>query len=193
VLKNVHNNAEVLRLNVFATRECKFRKGEKVNLFWDDETFSMGLFRGGTQRVVHFWGNHDSFWAGIYVTTLVRLYEVPYHRHPLPISQDSDGNVWIDFSGEEADVKYLPERVRPKDATISYTEKRIAKLSAMLSDHSKMSHKTWPTYLRLYQEVSRAEGFNSFSKWVDMVLVHYVQDHHPHLWETYMNLKNSES
>jgi hypothetical protein len=198
VMRNVFKNkyhqsdgCEVLRFNAVATRLLNFKKGEKVNLYWDSDNLAVGIMRGGNQRKITIWGEKGS-WSTIYITSLVRMYQLPFHRHPLPVSQDPDGNVWVDFSGEKADVKYLPERVRPKDASVSFAGKRIARLCARLEDNSHISNKSWPTYVEMFQEVSRAEGFNSFSKWVDMVLSHYVQDHHPHLWETYMNLKSGD-
>jgi hypothetical protein len=186
------NGCELLKFNSIATRLANFKRGEKVNLFWDADNLFVGVMRGGSQRKVTIWGEKAG-WATVHITSLVRLYQIPFHRHPLPVSCDPDGNVWVDFSGAVADVKYLPEKIRPKDPSVAFTEKRIAKLCARLEDNSYISNKSWPTYLKLYKEVSRAEGFSSFSKWVDMVLSHYVQDHHPHLWETYMTLKSREN
>ena len=170
-----------------------FKHRERVNLFWDAENFLVGLIREGNQRSVQIWGQGTSNWATVHITALVRLYQIPFHRHPLPVSCDPEGNVWIDFSGEKAPTKYIPSNVRVKDPEISFTEKRIAKLCARLSDTSYISNKTWPTMLKLFQEVAKAEGFESFSKWVDTVLVHHIQDHHPHLWETYMTLKSKNN
>jgi hypothetical protein len=120
------------------------------------------------------------------------MYEIPFHRHPLPVSVDPDGNVWVDFSGVKALTTYLPDRARPAISDMPITGKRIARLCAKLSDSSYISNKTWPTYLEMFQGVAKAEGFESFSMWVDMVLSHYVQDHHPHLWETYVGMKSGD-
>ena len=186
------SGAEALQFNVAATEMAQFKRGERVNIFWDTENFCVGIFRGGSQRSVQFWGNGKHFWTRIYITSLVRMYEIPFHRHPLPVSCDPDGNVWVDFSGTKAHTKYVPERIRPSDPSLSFTEKKVARLCAKLSDHSNISNKTWVTLLELFQEVSRAEGFTSFSTWVENVLSHHVQDHYSHLWETFVGLKESK-
>lgn len=184
------SGAEVLEFNCFAVREVGFKRGERVNIFWDAENFAVGIFRNGSQRVVSIWEqNRKHYWAKIYITALVRMYQIPFHRHPLPVSCDPDGNVWVDFSGEQAHTRYLPHNIRLQDPEISFTEKRIARLCATLSDKSKISNKTWPTLVKLFQEVALAEGSSSFSHWVDKVLCYYTQDHYPHLWEKYVSLK----
>ena len=179
------NGCELLKFNAPATRMADFQRGEKVNLFWDSENFLIGIFRHGNQRKVTLWGDNSS-WATIHITALIRLYQIPFHRHPLPVSCDPDGNVWIDFSGEVADVKYLPPNIRPKEPDINFKEARIARLCVKLSDDSSISNKTWPTLAELFKEISKAEGSPNFSRWVENVLTYHVQDHYPQLWETFL-------
>lgn len=187
-----NSGLETLWFNVAATKLAGFKQSERVNLYWDEENMLVGLMRGGTHRSVHVWRSQGrTRRSEVYITSLVRLFQIPFHRHPLSVSVDPDKNVWIDFSGEPAHERYVPMRIRKRDPAAGLTEQRVARLAAYLSDGSRVNCKEWPTLLKLFQNIAWAEGYSNFSQWLDTVLVHYVQDHHPALWEAFVEGKSN--